>query len=830
MIRAVLLAGILLAPSAAPAAIITLESGEHADFSRIVMQFEDSIDWTFGSVKNGYEFRSAATGAEFDYSHVFRRIPKDRISAVLSPGPGRVFFEVSCRCVGDAFEIRNGRVVIDIKDELTAGQEPGELELPELEEGSLWQPVLAETTLQAVVEFVTPLSPNLLTTPDIDAGNDTRSFTNLPPLGSLPDLNGFQIRDHNRISEPTAVSPAPAIPPGRPHETTQLFKIPGLDAPGATIFSQIPARSERIEMAEQGLLEELSRAAMQGLILLERPEILRPIVASSTPGSDPDPQLQLAEDIAPVEPARQNHIRIETAVDRDRVEAGQPRSGNAFGQSCLDENLFDVSQWGGDHTNNVSFGGLQTGIVGEFDAPDQYKILGLVRRYLYLGFGAEARTLMAAFDVALPHGDLLTQMADIVDGGSTLSPGPLATQIGCPTGAAMWAVLSQPEVPAGSEVDTKSVLWVFSSLPSHLRRHLGPLLVERFLAINDLSTAAAIRDIVDRDLGERDPGFYLMQARIFVHDGDVETALRYFEKVANQVGPASVMAVAELIETKLEFAMPVSEKTARLADAFAVEHRGTRLGRRLSRAAIRGFAASGQVKTTFERIEFAAKSGDISNAETIELLAEAHITNALNSSDTEFLKLVLLSDFDALGDSTSANLARQAAAKRLLKLGLPNLVSNLMPSPGPKQGAENQRIVAEANFMMGNFAQASRIVEGLNDDASLLLAARASEKSGNYEYASELFEALEKGEAYESALWRGGDWQGLAEFGSPVRAQAAQLMLMTQGALEFERSSGTADSIEHSADADGAASLKIGKDIVAQSVRAREIINALLVE
>lgn len=116
MIRAAVL-GCLSAVLALPAASAEIRSGEHADFSRLVIQFDDTFDWVFGRDAEGYVLRSEGLEAVLDTSRVFYLIPRDRIARVAHDRDKAEFrIALGCDCHGDAFEIREGRVVIDIKD------------------------------------------------------------------------------------------------------------------------------------------------------------------------------------------------------------------------------------------------------------------------------------------------------------------------------------------------------------------------------------------------------------------------------------------------------------------------------------------------------------------------------------------------------------------------------------------------------------------------------------------------------------------------------------------------------------------------------------------
>lgn len=116
MIRAALILLLWLMPLGAYGQMVELRSGEHADFSRLVMQFDGTPDWAFGRTDGGYELRVNQGGLGFDTRRVFDLIPRSRIIAVENPQPGILTIRVAPGHHADAFEIRDGRLVIDIKD------------------------------------------------------------------------------------------------------------------------------------------------------------------------------------------------------------------------------------------------------------------------------------------------------------------------------------------------------------------------------------------------------------------------------------------------------------------------------------------------------------------------------------------------------------------------------------------------------------------------------------------------------------------------------------------------------------------------------------------
>lgn len=74
------LIALLVLAAPARAETFRLRSGEHADFSRLVMDgLPAGAGWTLGRAGAGYELRLALQGAGFDTGQVYRLIPKTRL-------------------------------------------------------------------------------------------------------------------------------------------------------------------------------------------------------------------------------------------------------------------------------------------------------------------------------------------------------------------------------------------------------------------------------------------------------------------------------------------------------------------------------------------------------------------------------------------------------------------------------------------------------------------------------------------------------------------------------------------------------------------------------
>lgn len=115
MIRAVFILLALSAPGAAETARVY--SGEHDDFTRIVVELPSASEWTVGRTDSGYAFAArGGTQPDYDLSAVWQRISRSRIAALQTdPDSGALLVSLACNCHVFPFEYRPGAIVLDVK-------------------------------------------------------------------------------------------------------------------------------------------------------------------------------------------------------------------------------------------------------------------------------------------------------------------------------------------------------------------------------------------------------------------------------------------------------------------------------------------------------------------------------------------------------------------------------------------------------------------------------------------------------------------------------------------------------------------------------------------
>lgn len=116
MIRWLALLVSLAATADADTARVT--SGEHADFTRLVIELPQAADWVVGRTPMGYGFASAApVQPDYDVSRVWDRIPRSRLQALrIDPESGALLLTLACDCHIFPFEYQPGTVVLDVRN------------------------------------------------------------------------------------------------------------------------------------------------------------------------------------------------------------------------------------------------------------------------------------------------------------------------------------------------------------------------------------------------------------------------------------------------------------------------------------------------------------------------------------------------------------------------------------------------------------------------------------------------------------------------------------------------------------------------------------------
>jgi hypothetical protein len=113
------LAAIVLFLTAPPAAsnTVSVVSGEHPAFSRLVLSLPALGDWQLGRTASGYEVMIPQDDLRYDVSKVFDLIPRTRLSGIFAdPRTGNLHLTMQCICHAMPFSLDAQTLVIDLRD------------------------------------------------------------------------------------------------------------------------------------------------------------------------------------------------------------------------------------------------------------------------------------------------------------------------------------------------------------------------------------------------------------------------------------------------------------------------------------------------------------------------------------------------------------------------------------------------------------------------------------------------------------------------------------------------------------------------------------------
>ena len=737
----------LLLPGFAQAQEVSVRSGEHADFSRLVLEFAERVTWEFGRVEGGYELRAQAPGATYDLARVFDLIPRTRISGVQDLGGGRLFIQSDCDCHGDAFDLRASAVVLDIKN----GGAP--------RAGSPFNNMLPD------IAVVSPA--------DDQAQDPAARRPLLPDMAPREARAGLPITFGigHPLPDPPPPPPVAEIPAP---EDTPAEPIPMPDGSGVA-EAEDAEPSARVSETEQALLRQMGRAAAQGLLMADTSPTDAAIDMALNPVPQDAPDLPPSPEDAPTEPAQPHdpteHMHIQTVVDRDLGLGITPAEETTEdGLACLPASHFNIADWGTPPTDGADLSLHRAALLGEFDQANQEHVLGQLRNYLYLTFGAEAAAMARRFESDLERPDLLIMIAEIMDHGQSSIPGAFQDQLACNGPVALWATLAQHELPSGATIDSAAITKAFSELPLHLRRHLGPDLSRKLLEYGDLATAGAIRDAIARAPGDHGEAFDLLEARLEISQGDHARAKIRLDEIINADGPVAPEAVLAYLQASQEEGLVAAARVREIATAMAFERRGTEIGAKLTKAVVAADTSAGDFHSAAVLIEETGEEASAAGVEITEL-SEIFFASLLEKADdAEFLMRTV----PQVEKTRSLPVdLRRGIVERLLELGFAPAARAALSDPQQVPGPEERLLFARVALLEGSPGVAMGYLAGLETVEALQIRAAAQSALSDHSGASQSWTMTDNPERARAASWLAGNWNDLEHAdGSPYQGVA----------------------------------------------------------
>ncbi|WP_323767742.1 hypothetical protein [Antarctobacter sp.] len=712
---------IALWPSLATAQTVTVRSGEHGEFTRLVLDVPDGTNWALTpdpvagrvtlSLDDGpYQF---ATGS------VYNRIGTERIANLTPSEDGRgLEIGLGCECAVEAFVLRDTMLVIDVAP--------------------------SDSPVQFSASKILPPDP-------------VRVDPALSPL----------LREFSQIR----FGKAPQI--GPQSMGTSLFPYLAEREDAGLVPSVLDLRDEGPSTSRDlgtRLSADLSVAAMQGLL---DPAVRSPYAPTPVVDHQPDPAIPTELSVDPGTLARRLAAGM-SGVDDESLQKGRISVG---GEVCISDQDLALSSWSkADDDPSLILAERRGKVFGEFDriAPD------LLRQYsaalLYYGFGAEARaTLSLQPDTKAP---VLVALSYVVDGEP--DPTDLFDGLsGCDGSAALWSVLSKPPAPNAPEISRAAILRSFETLPKHLRSYLGPVLVDHLSQSGYTDIARDVLRRLQRMEGQETDSIALGKAQLALKDGLHDEAEQRLHDLSVAGGPEAARAVAASIDLADATDTLVPARIVELSDAFATELRNNEDGQKLWKSHVRSLLINGEFDAAFAELD--APHG--MPRETVRFMQQVALKFLVDrADDLTFLKLATRSLADSLLPDQAAT--GIAIAERFLDLGLPETaLYQLDTLPNVNDLPDARTVRAEALLALSRPEEAEIILIGQRGDRVVRLRAEARRQMGDHVFTKTIYESIGDSRAAVDAAWLSGDWKDVAESDTAL-APAADLMQSTPVAYD----------------------------------------------
>ena len=724
-------------PNGLQAETITVRSGEHDGFTRIVLDLPRPRGWTLEQREGSAQLALRGPKARFDLSNAFRKIDTGRVNGLrAAEETNTLAIGLNCDCTIDVFRLGQSMLVIDVKGEAAVTAAPSRPPLSTAKAAA--ENTFVSMTNQAAVDRIFPF--------DLSQQNRRAplGFGAFPGRAEMPEPH-----DLGKSSDTEATKP----------DTIATF--------------QKSEREKRISETERRLAEQVSRAVSQGLITpraARLPDLKPETPARSELISDNRPQP--ASEEKPETPGL--NLRAETSADRDLLEALGALTMTKNGETCLSAAQLDISAWSGNGTFSQQIGAHRSALVGEFDRPNTDAARKLAQLYIHYGFGAEALHVLKSTGLSDQDQTLLQSMGEIMEYGHARSPEAFADQFDCDTPVALWAILAHETIPGTAEINAEALLRAVNSLPPHLRNLLGTIASDRLRSVLRHELSGRVLRLVERGMQTPDARFDMAQAGQHLAEGDVPAASDALENVVEANTDLSPKALIKLIDSRLSANLPLDVQTTDLAGAYAREYRKQPLGIELKRVHILALSEVGAFDDAFaELLHFSDRA-------TPEMIAQirnrAMSALARSGSDQAFLKHALEIEDQAL--STLGIASANAVASRLIALGFsPRAEIYLRPGADGDLGAARRLLRARAALAQMKPRRAEADLLGLSGAEADMLRAQARSMGGDHQAAQRLFAKLDKPDRMLEEAWLSGDWDTLRSSGDTLWLEVAEMAM-----------------------------------------------------
>ncbi len=742
--------------------VVSVKSGEHDGFSRLVLRIDPEVEWALVETPGRATLRFMDQSLSFSTARVFDRIGTDRIaglSEARSETGSELVVELPCACEVQSYAFNDNYIVLDVYD----GPPLGPDEMPEVTGMAQWQPdalpfiqpTNAPSRFTAFVMAQAPMQPQILPDPPP---------TTAPPATiqlEIPTMNDVVIEVENQMS--TGGDDIAAETPVEEGVVEEMEAFAGAAVSSMNEGLEAhddPEMRARIEEAQTQLLAQLTRAADQGLVdFVPAPVEVAEVVPAPEPV--PDPVLEPAL----VDPALLQQLSARTAYANGTEDAlTEIVNGFAMPQ-CLDDAEFSMEDWGGDHGFSAQLASLRSKVLGEFDAPDTKTTEEIVQLYLRYGFGAEARLMLNETGVELDNAMLFYDMASLLEGEPERASGPVLKGAGCGGAHEMWYLATG----AGDYhvLEPLTITDAFSAYPIEVRSLIGPPLAQAFIHRGQVEAGHVVLEIVRRAESGVTPAQRMAEAQVLEAQNDLRGAARIYRELALGNGEAAPQALIAYARTMLNSGEALPETLLVDLESAAFFNRETESADALRLWEIRVRAEVAGATVALAQIEENLAERPHIEAELKAIVIEIFEgASAEDSGDYPYAQMVL-QYADLLEQGPAGDAARLKIAKEMASIGLPETALDVLAPNLTRAQAPTRHVEAAAYVQLFEPEKALAV---LAEDTSLAAYKIRLNAYLQMEDFPAVAEMLNEDHAKEVSLndvaLRAGDWEKIQDAGA----------------------------------------------------------------
>ncbi len=742
---------VALVLSASPLAaqqVVSVKSGEHEGFSRLVLRIDPEVEWDIIEERGKATVRFPSQFLSFSTSQVFDRISTERIaglSEVHSENGSYLQLDLNCKCELQSFAFNENYIVIDVFD----GPELGPAETAE--SPPAWQPDALPfiqlsnppSRFTAFVMAQAPVQPHILPDPPPQAAPEAAPQMAMPTMPDMvaeveaqPDAGKDAIHDMETM--------AGAVVSGM-NEAVETDEDPELQA--------------RITEAQNQLLAQLTRAADQGLVEF----VPAPVPVAEVEEITPEPAPEPAPPV--VDPALMQQLSARTAYSQGTEDALTEIVNQFAMPQCMDDPEFLMADWGGEAGFSDQLASLRSQLLGEFDAPDSQIAKELVQLYLRYGLGAEARLMLTETGVELKNASLYNDMAALLEDEPARVIGPVLKGAGCGGAHEMWYLatgLGDYQV-----LEPLTITDAFSAYPIEVRALIGPPLAQAFIARGQVDAGHVVLEIVRRAEAGVTTAQSMAEAKVMEAQGDTLGAARVYRTLALGNGEDAPEALIGYARTVLASDNPVPETLLVDIEAAAFFNRDTENSDPLKIWEIKVRSAVAGADVALAQIRETRSERPHLSSELTEMTAEIFgAADAATMGDYLYAQMVLRYA-DMLDQGTGGDGARLKIAEEMAAIGLPESALDVLAPNLARPDTATQHVEAAAYVQLFQPAQALVILqadESLEGYKIKLNAYLQMEDFGavaqmlNHDHAKEI--------SLNDVALRAGDWEKIQDAGA----------------------------------------------------------------